>query len=226
MKLIGATAGTAVTVAGAGADLTSISSGGDVSGTLGSVVASSNTSLTLEDLTITGGVGSSGSKGGAIIASQTTGSANPSTPNVMLRGVLVTGNDTQYGGGIAINSYGWVALEDSLVLDNTASVAGGGVWMQGAGKLTCEATALGIAGLLGNTAPTGGGVYFSASTSGILQSTGCDWGTDAAGDDNSAYDVSVATTTNRYCYGNASTLTAAVSCASGSCTASTDTTCP
>ena len=100
--------------------------------------------------------------------------------------------------------------------------------MQNRGQLDCTATALGAARIVNNTATTaGGGVYLSSATSGTVDAVGCDWGEDATGDDNATYDLQQNPwATERYCYPNASALTDTVSCSGGSCTASTDATCP
>ncbi len=210
-----------------GAASTTITTGGTTSGATGSVVAVSNASLALEGLTISGGIGSSGTKGGGIVAAQTMGGAVPSTPNVTLTDCIVSGNETDYGGGIAVQNYGWVDLVDTVVEGNTATFAGGGVWVQSAGKLSCTATFLGAAGIVANSSPTGGGVYLSSSSAGEVDAVGCDWGEDGDGDDNATYDIQQQpSASHRYCYTNATALTDAVACSGGSCTASTDSTCP
>jgi hypothetical protein len=99
--------------------------------------------------------------------------------------------------------------------------------MQDYGTLSCDASALGAAGFVDNSSPIAGGVYLSNSSNGNVDTTGCDWGDDTAGDDNSTYDIQQAPrTSTNYCYPNAATLSDTVTCAAGTCTASTDATCP
>lgn len=64
---------------------------------------------------------------------------------------------------IAILGYGWIDLMDTIVEDNSAAFAGGGAWPQSTGKLSCKATALGLAGIVANSSPAGG-VTCTAST--------------------------------------------------------------
>ena len=211
-----------------GASATTLTTASSSGGPTGSVVSVSNATLTLQGLTITDGNGTSGSAGGGVVASRSLSyGALPATPNVTLIDSVVTGNTTRYGGGIAVYGYAWVDLIDSVVSDNEATSLGGGFWMQNYGELSCSASMLGAAGFVGNTAPYGGGGYLSISTSGTVDSVGCDWGDDASGDDNASYDLQQApASTDHYCYGNAASLSDAVSCAGGTCTASTDAVCP
>jgi hypothetical protein len=226
-KVVIATSGSDPEIVGlSGPDVTTLTSGGGS----GSVVSVSNASATIRGLTITGGEGSvssSGStQGGGVVANQNTG-AMASSPNLVLDDCIVTSNTAQYGGGVAVLKYGWIELDDTLVDGNDGTAAGGGLWMQDYGKVTCAATTLGAAGFVANTSPIGGGMYLSNSTSGTVESVGCDWGDDASGDDNATYDIQQnPRATDFYCYPNAASLSDTVSCSGGSCTSSTDATCP
>ena len=113
-----------------------------------------------------------------------------------------------------------------LTENELGDVAGGGLWMKDYGQLSCTATRLGAAGFTDNESEIGGGLYLSNSSNGTVDAVGCDWGSDADGDDNADYDIQQAPRTTSYCYGNAASLTETVSCSGGSCTTSTDSTCP
>ena len=111
-------------------------------------------------------------QGGGVAVTHTTGGATPYTPNLTLTDCVVTGNEADYGGGIAIRSYGWLQLFDTVVTSNDADVAGGGLWMQDYGTLECTASALGGAGFTANSASIAGAVYLSNSTSGTVEAVG------------------------------------------------------
>ena len=211
-----------------GAGSTTLTTAHDLGGPNASVVSVTDSTLTLDGLTITGGNGTSSNAGGGIALSRATSYGGlPSEPTVTVIDSVVTGNSTRYGGGAAIFGYGWLELVDSTIEDNTASVTGGGVWVQNVGMLSCEATSLGAAGIVANTAPIGGGAYLSSKYYGDVSSVGCDWGDDGSGDDNSAYDIQQnPSTTDSYCYPNAATLSDSVVCTYGTCTATTDSPCP
>ena len=98
----------------------------------------------LHDLEVTGG--STTGAGGAI-ASRVAGGINPA---VRLDGVIVHGNQAATGGGI--DASGSVAIADSVISVNVATVAGGGV--SGGGVLTIDGTRI-----ADNTAPEGGGIF-------------------------------------------------------------------
>jgi hypothetical protein len=211
-----------------GAGTTTVTTASDLGGPTASVVYVVDGTVTLEGLTLTGGNGTAGVAGGGLVVSRNTSYGGlPSEPTVSLIDSIVTGNDTRYGGGAAIYGYGWLELVDSLIEDNSASIAGGGVWLQNVGLLSCTATALGSAGLLANSSPIGGAGYLASKFYGDVSSVGCDWGDDASGDDNSSADIQQnPSTTDTYCYPNASTLSDTITCGYGACTASTDASCP
>ncbi len=211
-----------------GAGSTELTIAASSGGPNASIVSVTDATLTLDGLTLRDGSGTSGLAGGGIaVRRSSTFSGYPTTPNVTLVDSIVTENSTAYGGGVAIYGYGWVDLLDSRIEGNEASVIGGAVWMQTYGKFTCEATVLGEAGVADNTAPTAGGVYIGSMYGGQVSTVGCDWGQDSAGDDNADYDIQQnPAATDHYCYPNAASLTTTVACSGGSCTASTDSTCP
>ncbi len=218
-----------LTVVGlSGADYTTLTTAGSAGGPNVSVVSVTDATLTIQGLTIADGLGTSGSAGGGVAAVRsTTYTTLPSVPTVTLIDSVVRDNNTRFGGGIAIYGASWVELIDSLVAENTASLSGGGFWIQNNGQLSCAATTLGGAGVIANTAPTGGGGYLGATSRGTVDSVGCDWGQDSTADDNATYDIQqLPSASDYYCYPNAASLTDTVSCAGGSCTATTDTTCP
>jgi hypothetical protein len=218
-----------VTVRGRnGAASTTITTANDLGGPNGSVVTVSNSTLTLEGLTITGGNGVSGTAGGGLWVNRDTSHGGlPSVPNLSLVDAVVSGNESRYGGGAVIYGYGWLDLVDSTIEDNSASIAGGGVWLQNVGMFSCTATALGAAGVRDNVAPTAGGAYLASKHYGDVSSLGCDWGDDSAGDDNSVYDIQQnPSATDAYCYPNATSLSESIECSLGSCTSTTDPTCP
>ncbi|MFZ5476123.1 MAG: putative metal-binding motif-containing protein [Myxococcota bacterium] len=209
-----------------GAEATLLTTEGAFGGASGSIVTVLDGVLEMEGVTLAGGAGSSGTNGGAVITNHSSGA--PSVPNLTLTDSVVTANDTDYGGGIAIYAQSWVSLVDTRVEGNNATIAGGGVWMNSSGRLDCEATSVGSAGVVANTAPLGGGVYLSSSSGGNLDARGCDWGDDDDADDNEGYDVeqNPGGDGHGWCWTNASSITSEVSCASASCSASTDADCP
>jgi hypothetical protein len=212
-----------------GAGSTIMTTSGTSGGATGSIVAATNSHVTIQGITLTGGIGSeSGTKGGAVVAYNGSG-ARPSTPNVTLVDSILTGNSTSYGGAIVVNNYGWVSLEDTLVTGNTGTSAGGGAWIQNYGLLDCTASAPGMGGFTGNTSAIGGAIYLSSAANGDVDSLGCDFGDDATGDDNSGYDIrlSPGSTGPAYCFTNATSAADTVICDGGTCTSSiTDATCP
>ncbi len=211
-----------------GAAATTLTTGGSS----GSIVSSTNSHVTIDGFTLTGGIGggtTGNRKGGAVALSHTTGSAVPATPNVTLTDCIVTGNTATYGAGIDVENYGWVSIVDTEISANAATSAGGGAWVQNYGKVSCSASALGNAGMYLNTATYGGGIYLSNSAGGTVTTTGCDFGADGSSDDNATYDIQVAPVsgTHHYCLTNAIALTDTVSCSAGTCTSTmTDATCP
>lgn len=224
-KIVLAKLGSTLNVVGvAGPDLTVMTTGGTTGGATGSIVAVTDTTLTLEGLTLTGGVGSEdGTKGGAIAVAQAGGTA--ATPNVTLRDVVLTGNRTAYGGAVALKDYASMSMVDSLIAGNEATAVGGGVWVQTFGTLRCEGTALAAAGVIGNTAPIAGGFYFSSKNDGTLDTTGCDWG-DVGVDDNEPEDVDRQPhADNGWCFGNSAALTDTVFCDHNGCSGTNPQTC-
>jgi hypothetical protein len=211
-----------------GAAVTTLTTASDLGGASRSVVYVVDSTLSISGLTLTGGGGTSGNAGGGLLVSRNTSYGGlPTEPTVTLVDSIVTGNATRYGGAAAIYGYGWLDLVDSTLEGNEATTQGGAVWLQNVGKVSCTATRLGAAGVFGNTSPTGGGLYLASKFYGDVDSVGCDWGDDLAGDDNDAYDIQQnPSSTDAYCYPNASTLADLVSCTLGSCSASTDPTCP
>ena len=219
-KIVLASIGSELNVVGvAGPDLTVMTTTGTSGGAPGSIVAVTDTTVTLQGLTLTGGAGSEdGTKGGAIAVAQSGYYA--STPNVTLRDVVLTGNSTAYGGAVALKDYASMELIDSLLAGTEATAVGGGGWVQTFGWLSCEGTALAAAGIVGNDAPIAGGIYFSSKTDGGLESTGCDWG-DAGVDDNEPEDIDRQPhADNGWCYGNAAALTDSVFCDATGCSGS------
>jgi len=209
-----------------GATKTTLTTDGTTGGAEGSIVAVQNATVLVRGLTLTGGTGSNGSKGGAVAVEQNTGGALPSAPNLKLEDCILTGNETEYGGAIAVNNYGWIELDDTLVVGNNGSVAGGGVWVQNSGRVTCNASALGAGGFRENTSPIAGALYFSSATSGDLLSTGCDWGSEADGDDNAEFDIQRNPyASHLWCYGNAASTSASLTCVADGCSGPTDGAC-
>ncbi|GDX83682.1 hypothetical protein LBMAG42_54930 [Deltaproteobacteria bacterium] len=224
-KIVLAGLGSDLTVEGVdGAAVTTLTTGGTSGGDDGSVIAVTGANLTIRGLTITGGIGSEdNTKGGGVAVTQS--GAVAATPNVTFYDSIITGNATDYGGGIALLDYASVALHDSWVTGNSATAVGGGVWVQDHGELTCEATFLGGGGFTANAAPIAGGYYFSSKTNGVIASTGCDWG-EAGTDDNALYDIQRQPYyQNAWCFGNATSLTDSVSCDSSGCTGTQTVTC-
>ena len=224
-KIVLANLGSDLSVVGiAGPDLTTLTTGGTTGGATGSVIAVTDTTLTIEGLTITGGVGSEdGTKGGGMAVAQA--GAVSAAPNVTLRDSIITGNRTAYGGGVALKDFASMALHDSLIIGNEATEVGGGVWVQANGELSCVGTALGAAGIVGNSAPIAGGYYFSSKNDGSMETTGCDWG-DAGVDDNDPEDIDRQPhADNAWCFGNAAALTDTVYCDPTGCTGTAPVTC-
>ncbi|MBM4366377.1 MAG: hypothetical protein FJ102_09175 [Deltaproteobacteria bacterium] len=148
-----------------GATDTILSRGG-ISGT---VVYATSSVVYLEGLTITGGVGTTAGSyqyGGGVLS---LASSDTTVSQVTLYQCLVTGNDADYGGGVAAYNYGDIILEETDVYDNTADVSGAGILVQ-RGDVSCE-----NGGVYDNTSVgEGGGAYFSHQA-GNLDATNCDW---------------------------------------------------
>lgn len=210
-----------------GALRTFVTTSGTSGGPEGSILTVNNTSVRVEGVTFYGGAGTGGVTGGAITVTHEVDGSRPPSPNLTLNASAVQFNHTQYGGGIAITNEGWVSLEDTVVLGNTADVAGGGVWLAGDGQVSCSTSILHEGGVVDNLAATGGGVYLAAPNAGEIDSVGCDWGADASYDDNVTYDVQQESGASLgYCFPNATTTADVVNCVSGDCTGDPDPTCP
>lgn len=226
-KVVLALIGSDLTVRGLyGPDVTTLTTDGTSgSGDDGSVIAINGATLTLEGVTVSGGLGSEGNtKGGGVAITQTGGVA--SSPNVTFNDVIITGNSTAYGGGIALFDYATTVLNDTLVIGNTASAVGGGMWIQDHGEVECTVSALGTGGFVANSAPIAGGMYFSGKTNGILSSVGCDWG-DAGTDDNATNDIQRQPHfENAWCFGNSTATTDTVTCDETGCAGTNVVTCP
>ncbi len=225
-KIVVADLGSDLAVIGLyGPEATILTTDGTSGGDDGSIIAVTEATLRIEGLTITGGVGSEGNtKGGGVAITQS--GAVAMTPNITFTDSIITGNTTDYGGGIALLDYGSVWLTDTLIFGNTANEVGGGVWVQEHGELYCSATTVGGAGVIANESPIAGGFYFSSKSSGELSSTGCDWG-DAGLDDNSVNDVQRQPHfDNAWCFGNATAVTDSVVCDSTGCTGTHEVACP
>jgi len=117
---------------------------------------------------------------------------------------LIYGNDASAGGaggGLSLdydNSRNPCSVElvDTLVTDNIA-YDGGGVHVYDGATFTCRSTKKGLGGITGNSAVSDGGAGH-INSSGQIISEGCDWGTDAGGDNNSPNDFSRQVTDGEY----------------------------
>lgn len=104
----------------------------------------------------------------------------------------ISGNYSRYGGGLALiglDGTSTATLLDSELRANEAEVQGGGAIVEGA-HLDCVGDVGLDAGVMGNQASTGGGVYLGHGAT--LTSALCDWG--GTGDPNSPEDLNVSTT--------------------------------
>lgn len=224
-KVVLAEPGSNLTVVGTGgAASTLLTTGGVRGGDDGSILAVTGATLEVRGVTISGGVGSEGGeKGGGVVISQP--DAAPAAPNLTLVDSVVTSNEAEYGGGIAVLGFASLALEDTVVKGNQGNVAGGGLWMQASGSVTCNASVLGGAGFTGNTSGIAGALYFSDRTGGSLRATGCDFG-DAGSDDNTTYDIQrQPASSTAWCFGNATALGDTVACSGADCTGTREVAC-
>ena len=140
-----------------------------LAGNGGSVVTATNSTVSIEGLTISGGTGTLASGkyyGGGVLSYATTSS---STAIVSLSECEVTYNSADYGGGIAAYGYGDVVLDGSIVEGNIADTSGGGVSVA-SGNASCTDTSISD-----NLAGYEGGGAWLANSSGTLDSTVCDW---------------------------------------------------
>ena len=110
------------------------------------VFVSTGGSVTLQDLTITGGLNTVPGAGGGVLTN---------TASLTLTDVTITGNDADVGAGLYIGG-GTVTVSGGSIDDNSASTNGGGVWNNG--TVTFSGAAIGSA-LNPNTADDGGGIY-------------------------------------------------------------------
>ncbi|MCB9744068.1 MAG: putative metal-binding motif-containing protein [Alphaproteobacteria bacterium] len=94
-------------------------------------------------------------------------------------------NHSDAGGGIGAGQGSLVDLVDTLIVGNSATTLGGGLYQEAA-TTTCSGSASLDAGFLGNTAVRGGGVFLNGSAS-HFHATSCDMGSGA--DENNPDDV-------------------------------------
>ena len=118
--------------------LTVLGNGITISGNNASRVLNATGPLTLNGVTITGGI-VAGAGGGV--------SANG---NVTLTDSTISGNTATTGAGGGLSANGTLVLTNSTISDNTGQGAGGGVWANGTAALTNST-------ISGNTATTGAG---------------------------------------------------------------------
>ncbi len=156
----------------------------NAAGTGTALVIRESTTVTIQNITITGGAGSSlpdGQSGGGvanrgnltIVDSTITGNSarngggiinygdNLISPVLVLDGVQLTENEvSRFGGGIYNNANGGTAVvtvNGSAVLDNIATDSGGGLYNQGlSGAATIDLTDSTVGG---NTSKSGGGIF-------------------------------------------------------------------
>jgi len=112
-------------------------------------VLGTGTNLTIQGVTVTGGTATA--RGAGVYAS---GSANLSLSNAIVTGNTIVGVARYSGGGIALAS-GDLVLTNSIVSGNSASRAGGGIYVRNAGNVTLVNSTVD-----GNRADySGGGIY-------------------------------------------------------------------
>ncbi len=169
---------------------------------------------TADDKTVVSGNSTSeGGTGGGVVVELASSSGEyyfPEQPAAWRYGTIED-NTASYGGGVALDAYGWPGCEltDATVQGNHATVSGGGLWIDatvikvrnstissntsdgvGGGIGTNDATSgtavLGNVVITSNTAKVAGG---GARVEMNLESEQCDWGTGAA--DNVPDDVSL-----------------------------------
>ena len=177
----------------------------DGAGLSGVFVVGPGVSLTMTNLTITGGAAVEGggiyTNGGDIIlnagATITGNTATDSGGGVYLTGAgssltlnagaTITGNTAQDGGGIASEG-GTVTVQGGAdILGNTATGNGGGIFNDG-GMLTITGSGTTIGGAAANTAQNGGGVYSIGASASVVLSGGADViGNTAAGSGGGIY---------------------------------------
>ena len=124
--------------------LTVLGNGITISGNNASRVLNATGPLTLNGVTITGGI-VAGAGGGV--------SANG---NVTLTDSTISGNTATTGAGGGLSANGTLVLTNSTISDNTGQGAGGGVWANGTAALTNST-------ISGNTATTGAGGGLAAN---------------------------------------------------------------
>ncbi|MCB9796991.1 MAG: putative metal-binding motif-containing protein [Alphaproteobacteria bacterium] len=143
---------------------------------LGAGLFSRGCSVQLNDSRIEGNTSSFFGGGAAIVSGSAT-----------FEGSDIADNLAPYGGGLLAGAVGsaTVDLIDSRVIGNTTTGYGGGVLLDTA-TLTCSGSASVDAGIYGNDAPVGGGVYITSSSASFT-ATSCDFGSGA--DDNDPDDM-------------------------------------
>ena len=143
-----------VTIQGNGANETTITAGG-YSGIYDRVLAVDFGSLTVNDVTITGGYKASGKGGGIFVSSGASASVSRST---------LTGNFGFNSGGGIYNA-GTLSVVDSSVSGNSADYYGAGIFNYGSATITNST-------ISGNTCNSGAGFYTKpGSTTDIVNST-------------------------------------------------------
>lgn len=144
-----------ITITGAGA-ATTIINGGGIDRAFDIDPYDYSPTVTLQNLTITGG-SVSGPGGGAYVNSS-------GCPIVTLTNITITGNTAGLGGGVANDGCGSLTITSSTISSNNAISNGGGVFASN------SITAITSSTISNNTAGNGGGVYFDSSlSSGNLQ---------------------------------------------------------
>ena len=183
--------------------------GDDLSGVF---VVSPGVSLTVINLTITGGAAVDGgaiyANGGDIVlgsgAAITGNAATGSGGGVFLTGAgssltlnsgsVVSGNTAQDGGGIASQGGAVTVQGGADVTGNTATGKGGGIFISDAPLIVTGSGTL-IGGAAGNTAQNGGGVFSIGETASVALSGGADvTGNAATGNGGGIYNDSAALT--------------------------------
>lgn len=121
------------------------------------VVSITGASVTLQGLTISGGIGmehpDTGVRVGGGVAAYMAG-------DITIVESTVSGNEAEQGGGVFLGPYGNLALSNATISDNQAST-GGGLHIQMDGTIFVDASVI-----EGNEANDGGGLYLEATADG------------------------------------------------------------
>jgi hypothetical protein len=144
-----------VSINGPGAGLLTVSANPNalsVSNRVFSITGVNTLNVSISGMTLTGGNVSGANDGGAIL---------DGSDNVILDGVVITGNQTtRYGGGVSMAGSGFLTVRNSVISNNIANGAGlgggGGIHFGGLGPSLVVQNST----ISGNTANRGGGVYF------------------------------------------------------------------